>query len=227
MSTRLISGRFPRRLYKAFGEESHARAFVDQGIIRLSSLDYYQSIEDTARADRTEGEARLRVKGNVRRIVVGNGPTREEVTPGYVQYTGNLLNAVYILCSSKPPKDDRSKLPTKFGKFVVQIDDPKALALDMAKAIVAEDKLGVPPIVRFCKVTYDKNTKLEREPDPRARRRLTYTQKPARFSDEYEYRFAVLEIPGTLDPPLGSHYTVRFGHPLGYATLLPPLVAKP
>ena len=95
--------------------------------MRFRVLDYYAQLEDKIRADRSEGVSQLQVPGEVHHILVNKGKVVGVRTEkGRVEYTGEFINTIYIYCFSYPPDGDPAKLPSKFGKYVVQATIPNA-----------------------------------------------------------------------------------------------------
>lgn len=216
-------GDFPPFLVRAFNEEKWARAFADEGRMRFSLLEYFTEVEDDARADGTEGEARLQIPHLVQSLRIGNESGSIEVveTPGHIQWSSNHINPIYICCFSYPPGGDLTLLPGKFGQYRVRVDDPQQLAQDITDWLTHEGDLRGTPVVECRAVTYNKGEKAADILDHQERVRLTYTQKPPSFIEEHEYRFAVIATPRSgRDAPL--HHEVVLGKRLPYATLLPP-----
>src|SRR5437867_1375803 len=83
-----IPARIPKFLYRAMEMESHARAFVEKGIIRLNSLDYYRTAEG-AKGDPDEGSAEY-----------------QEPLPGrpdeFVPFRNEIFNSIFLLFMSDP-----------------------------------------------------------------------------------------------------------------------------
>jgi hypothetical protein len=220
-----VFGDFPPFLVRAYSEEHWARAFVEEGRFRLSLLQYFAQIEDSARGDQTEGQAHLQIPQNVQTVHFDGDANITRITeaPGYVNLQGAFMNPVYICCFSYPPDGDLTKLPEHFGEHRVLIEDPLRFAQDVTDWLTEEGVLRGTPVVECCRVVYNKGEKGTDTPDHLARVRLTYAQKPPRFANECEYRFVVVATP-TFEKEPEWHHEVNLGHRLPYVRYLSPAV---
>ncbi len=96
----------PDVLYRGFEVLEHARAFVDEGIIRFGRLDLYCNLEDPHRRDPGEEIARLRMPMPDSQDVADVIPT---------ECKGR--NWTYLLCASAA---DQGYVASKFGRYVVR-----------------------------------------------------------------------------------------------------------
>lgn len=216
-------GEFPPRLYRAFAEKQWAEAFVNEGRLRFRPVQYFAHLEDSVRADNSEGKAHLLVPGDVTKVHLDLNGNIVRVTsePGYINYSGEFVNPVFICCFSYPPDDDLALLPRKFGDFVVRIADPRQLARDVTERMTADGILRGTSVVECYPVSYNKGEKASEEPDNFTRTRLMFCQKSRTFSSEYEWRLASIDSRGIGNRQLTSElYDVVIGHKLPYATLL-------
>jgi hypothetical protein len=216
-------GEFPARLFRVFDEEKWARAFVEQGVLRLRPVQYFAALEDAVRADPSEGHAHLQIPGDVTSVHfsrVGQA-VRTTSEPGFLNFSAEFVNPVFVCCFSRPPNDDVTLLPWKFGNFAVRIDDPLLLATDLTEALTRDGVLRATPVVECHRVMYNKGERLDREPDHFTRTRLSFTQKPRRFGDEYEWRLASIDgrVKGTRDL-MAEFYDVAMRKRLPYAKLI-------
>jgi hypothetical protein len=217
------AGEFPPRLFRVFNEERWARAFIEEGRLLFRPVQYFAALEDALRADPSEGTGHLQVAGDVTSVhfdTAGN-VTRTTSVPGYVNLSIEFVNLVFVCCFSRPPDDDVRQLPWKFGNFAVRIDDPLQLARDITRQLTTDGILRATPVVECYRVAYNKGDQVETEPDHFARTRLSFTQKPNSFADEYEWRFASIDsrVAGERDL-VTEVYDVVIGHALPYASLV-------
>jgi hypothetical protein len=158
-------GEFPDVLYRSFDSLEYARQFVS-GFIRFGAVRVYRKIEDKDRRDETEGIGKFQYNGK----------------QGEVEFTSN---EVYILCCYK---DIRSALISEHGKFIVEISNPLYLAEELTKSLRALRSKhfgGIEGVM----VDYTKGDPVTEKPSSYQISRLTYTQKPQRFSHENEFRY--------------------------------------
>jgi hypothetical protein len=215
-------GDFPPKLFRCFAEEKHARAFVDVGYLRFRPVTYFASLEDAIRADSSEGKAHLQVPGDVTTVRFddkGNvvGVTEE---PGYINFQSEFINPVFVYCFSYPPGGDITLLPAKFGRFVVQVDEPLQLARDLTVRMTEDGVLRRTPVVECHRVVYNKGEKSQQVEDHFQRTRLNFMQKPSSFADEYEYRLASVDCRGVGNrETTQGFYDVIVGRALPYASM--------
>ena len=218
-------GPFPPTLFRVFSEIEWAEAFINSGGLRFRPVQYFADLGDAVRADTTEGYAHLQIPGNVQSAHVDTDGNIVRVTsaPGLINYQGEFINRVYISCFSAPPNNDLRLLPSKFGRFVVQVADPEQLAWDFTNAMTRDGLLRDTPVVECHEVVYNKGEPASDEPDHFKRTRLNFTQKPRSFSDEYEWRFAAVDN-RLFDREnwivADDYYDVLIGKRLSYVTLI-------
>lgn len=206
-------------LYRAFDKLEYAKAFVERGVVRFGLVTYYCEIEDTLRADRSEGSGSIIAAGTVTRVAMTrNGTvTRHWDEPGPVHHSVTFANGVYVLSLSRPPDGDLSILREKFGKYIVQIDEPRLLGQDLTDALYngVADTAGVIECVR---VLYNKGSNIDTPLDQDTRLRLAYGQKPIEFAPEHEYRLVL--ISQRPDSEAERHLEVNLSRPLTYARIV-------
>jgi len=188
-------GDFPPYLRRFMNELTYARDFVERGRIRLALVQSYVAIEDRARRDGSEGQAKIQILALVPMVTVDRHRmtcVNAGTAPGILNYGGTFLNLVYVCCFSFPPAADEPLLAQRFGHYVVRIHDPKRLAQEITRALQAERKLGPSPVVRCCRVAYTKGEIAAAVPTAEERAELAYRQKPPAFASDHEYRFVVI-----------------------------------
>lgn len=187
-------GDYPPKLYRAFRCEQHALDFLEEGVVWLGELRYYREIEDSNRQDKSEGQGELRIVQN------GN----------ILNLEGEYVSPVYICCCSYPPNGNETILPTRFGRFIVRINDSRQFGQDLTDTLKT--------VVECVKVSYTKGQSVPSIPSTEDRLRLYYAQKDTRFRDDYEYRL-VLTKGLTLKKP-DKFIEVRLNRRLRYADLI-------
>lgn len=121
-------------------------------------------------------------------------------TPGYVQTHTELLNPSFILSCSLPGVE-LNYLRSQFGGWLVKIAEPKQLARDLSTYLeTLPDRFTG---VEGCSVHYNKGSRVGERLSNIASTRLSYSQKPATFSRENEFRFVVIAM-GHRDAPMPS-----------------------
>lgn len=180
----------PLCLYRAFDREEFARAFIDSGCFRMMHIRHYAVTEDKTRSDSEEG------------MWSWAGP---DGSGG--RYCSSY--AAYICCLSGPDIDLRHL--SKFGRYLVRINDPVQFANDI------DGYIKLPVKIECVRVNYRNIAVLERRPSTEDAYRSTYTEKPVRFSRECELRVAV--VSSTIGKEyLGYHIDLK--RELTYAELL-------
>jgi hypothetical protein len=197
----------PDVLYRGFGALEHARAFIDEGVIRLGRLDNYCNLEDARRRDQDEGKAQLRTP-----VIAENWEGR---------------NLIYVLCCSAA---DPAYVASEFGPHVVRINNPKALVADI-RAHVSSDPVVRNPRVYETWVSYDRGAVVPRPPGIDEWLSLTYSQKSDFFAPNREYRIVIMSqfSPKYLlaDPMAPSNIFLRLNRRLSYCDLLQGLIRWP
>jgi hypothetical protein len=156
----------PAYLYRAFSEEKYACEFMEEGKFRARHIMSYVKTENPNIADENEGRA-------LWETATGGGGAAISPFP------------VYILCLAGP-EVDLSHLRNRYGKYIVQINDPKRFVEDLAGSS------ALPASIHCVKVKYTDKHKLEQQPERDEKIRLTYSQKELRFARDCEYRIAVI-----------------------------------
>jgi hypothetical protein len=185
----------PPVLYRVFDEEKWALAFIERGLIRLKTVFYFAGLEDKIRVDPGEGTALFQLRGKVIKVGMNLDGEIKNINsePGLIHNTVILTDPIYIYCFSYPPNGDVSLLPRKFGNFVVRIEYPKLLIQDIKEFIGYKQIDLASPLIEYLPVVYNKYSLFCQEPDTLTLFQLPYTQKSASFSDEYEYRLAIIK----------------------------------
>jgi hypothetical protein len=203
----------PDVLYRGFEVLDHARAFVDEGIIRFGRLDLYCNLEDPRRRDPGEGIARLRMPM----------PDSQDVAD-FIPTECNGRNWTYALCTSAA---DQGYVASKFGRYVVRINNPGERIADI------RDHLSSNPIVPNPSVdprwvTYNRGDAATRSLDADELLTLSYSQKSASFVDDQEYRIVILSLLSyqhrERDPMAASNIFLRLNRRLSCCDVLQGLI---
>jgi len=197
--------------------------FVEQGIIRFGLLNYYKNIEDAQRQDSTEGHGSLHVLGIVKTIDISRVTgdvvdVRKE--PGHIHLHAHRGNPIYILSCIFPPDNDISCITSKFGDYIVRINDPKRLGQEITNKRRENSENRTP--IECVKVLYNKGHQINEELDRNTRSKLAFSQKPSNFKDEYEFRLVAIND-GIIDEEgemTEEFMRIELGRPITYAELL-------
>jgi len=189
---RKVCGEFPEFCYRAFDCNTDAEAFVNEGKFRLRCIHSCRAIEDESRRDPDEGKGHTREPGIVTVALVS--PDRSEPTiwtkvEGYQEYHIESGNSILLFCTCLPnivPDHMR-----RFGNHIVRINEPRRLAEDICDFFAI---IGQRVLVRGCYVVYNKGERLDRQLTRDERADLAYTQKPARFAADCEFRLVVIKF---------------------------------
>lgn len=202
----------PAVLFRGFEHLEHARAFVDEGVMRLGKLEWYRDHEDKRRRDPHEGIAELRTP---------DPDSQDIISTRWYRY-----NLVYVLCCSAA---DPAYVASKFGRYLVRINSPGALIADIREHVSSEPIVPNPSVdPRW--VSYDRGAIAPRPLDPDDGLTLSYSQKTASFVDEQEYRIVIVsrfsyERPRA-DPMPPVHIFLRLNRRLSYCDALPPSLIR-
>jgi hypothetical protein len=194
----------PLRLVKAYSSAIYALAFAREGKLRLTRLDLFRSFPDIRR-DSAEGESQLLIPGQVPAVTVSlqTGQITDSGTqPGHFNYKSSFTNPTYVFCTSDA-RISPAYLATRFGAHVVEITDPVLFShalLEALTSFVFPDEREL-LFLDGSPVRYDKGSVGAHPASHSERLRLDFTQKPAIFAEEREYRFAAaLSCPGANAP---------------------------
>ncbi len=178
-------------VFRAFKERAYAEAFVEHGRFRMGNLRIYTEIEDENRKDSSEGQGHFQRYGMVTSVDFSRDSveTTTLTQPGYVHSHIELLNPKFIFSCSLPSVDI-DLLRQRFGPWVVKIKQPRQFADDIC-AFVETLPYGFSGGVKGCVVQYNKGEKSLHQLTV-ASVPLSYSQKPAIFSTENEFRFVVI-----------------------------------
>ncbi|MEZ0123549.1 MAG: hypothetical protein AB9Q23_05970 [Candidatus Reddybacter sp.] len=158
-------GEYPETLFRAFDKLEYAQQFLN-GYLRFGTVLGYTEIEDEGRRDVTEGVGHIVHKGLGTKVMF-------------------CSNVFYALCCHRTLE---AALEVGHGKFIVEIFDPLHLAEDITRVLrssPAKHFGGVEGVA----VEYDKGNEFEHELSSYEKSRLTYSQKPASYKPEHEFRF--------------------------------------
>jgi len=198
---------------RAYSVAQHAEALLARGQLRLRRIEYYRTIEDQKRKDSAEGEAHLRVPGDVTTVRMDrtSGEIVGQTTaPGHFNWQMSFQNPTYALCLSHPTVDV-SELTARFGTHIIEVVQPEPFLRRFHLSVQA---LRIPnrtvDFVDCFPVRYDKGLVGAAPDDPSEMMRLSYGQKTTDFAVEQEYRCVVVlsgpsaEAPDYLDLGLGD-----------------------
>lgn len=215
-------GEFPDGpLFKAFSKMEYAEAFIKEGCFRMGSLNNYRSIEDGERRDAFEGHGHIRVPGQVVRAHFKvDDPDYFDTTegPGHRDVHTEIGNPIYIFSTSLPQVDLRY-LKSKFGQFIVQIDAPKQLAIDITEHLKRRPEKYAGGIEGSF-VSYNRGEVVDRELDSVERTYLSYSQKSIDFSDEHEFRFVAINMDRPSEREIHDYLEIDLGGPVPYARII-------
>lgn len=181
-----IFGAIPFPLYRAFSKLEYAEDFC-RGNVRFQTLEYYKGTEDKTRVDMVEGIAEAQVPGEAI-VIEQNGVA---VVVGGIEkvVASTFNNSHFIYCMSLPVNGKPSEELKKFGKYVVKVKEPIVFLNRIAEAIKADEKLAEnPPSFEASRVVYNKGEMQLSKPKRSKINRLRWTQKPASYKAELEYR---------------------------------------
>ena len=199
--------------------------FVEQGTIRVGVLQTYKSIECAARRDATEGEGLYKLKGPV---VSGRFSTNPKIPAkwfledGVQQHHTETTNSIFLLCCANILADI-NLLKRRFGKYVVKIVSPVALAIEIDHALNGYDGRSGLFLVEGKDVEYNKDGLIVDGRTPDLLTDLSYVQKPEEFSEEKEFRFCIIASPSESRGVGQTHLEIDLGSGrMSYAEMLKP-----
>lgn len=207
----------PKPLYKVFNKRIYAEKFINDGELRFSTLGCFKTIEDRARVDSSEGFGEALRDGQAFDLDTARNSVR--FIPGVERlHVEGGNEESFIFCMSAPNSGRLQAVPRKFGKYVVRIRNPEQLLRDVEEAMRRDVDLEQNrPQLEHAPVRYDKgeyiNSLTKQDEDE-----LGWTQKPAIFKEEYEYRLRFLVIPALLGYP--KCYPINVGKKLAYCELI-------
>ena len=106
-------------LFRYFSEERFARAFIQKGVIRFGSLEYYRSIADGGiRGDLKDGSLHYAPSDGIEITMLADG--RKLTGSSFTTTAQNM----FVYCLSNEFSVERSN---DFGAFCVEISDPEAI----------------------------------------------------------------------------------------------------
>lgn len=137
--------------------------------------------------------------------------------PGYIQTHAELLNPKFVLCCALPGTN-LDYLRTQFGPWLVKIHDPRRLARDISAHLqTLPNRFGG---VEGCRVHCNKGGKILAGLSNIAKTRLSYSQKPAAFKRDQEFRFVVIAMETPRRWFNANHLPFDLGRALNYVALL-------
>ena len=215
-------GFFPSdHIYKAFSKMEYALDFVDRGRFRFGALATYKNIEDANRRDNSEGVGSFRTPGNVTSVHFDKNDldsTYATEAPGYVNVHTELGNPVYVFSTSLSTVSIQF-LAEKFGRYIVQIDNPKELADQITHHLKTRTEKFAGGI-EGVSVSYNAGEVIEESLNNFERTTLSYSQKPVSFSSECEFRFVSINIDSPENRMNSDYMNIDLGGPVKYARLL-------
>lgn len=185
----------------------------------MGNLRVYSSLEDAERRDPSEGEGHFQRFGTVTSVdfVPRSDETFVSQAPGYVHTHTELLNPKFLLSCSLPGVD-LEYLRSRFGSWVVRIDDPQRLAQEVSNHLggLHDCFTGV----EGCVVHYNKGGKLHADLSNIASTRFSYSQKPEAYRAEREFRFVVIATGKPSSWFDDDYLTVDLRRALDYVTVI-------
>jgi hypothetical protein len=187
-----ICGEFPESCYRAFKCEEHAEQFIYSGRFRMGCLLSYREIEDKPRRDPTEGRGHTKEPGTVPVGWVSPNPAEKTIwasEQGYQEHHSELGNAKFCL-STCLPVVDLPHMSSSFGRYIVEIKDPKQLGEDINDYFFSD---GQRFLIEGCRVVYNKGQELDRKLKDYEGVDMSYKQKPFEFHPDCEFRIVAIQ----------------------------------
>lgn len=227
-----VCGEFPEFCYKAFECSEHAKQFIDNGNFRLNCLGYCRNMEGKSRRDPTEGYGHTKEPGIVTVALVSPNPTEKTIwtkETGHQEHHVEIGNPVFCFCTCLPDVE-LAHMSKTFGKYIVEINNPKRLAEDINEYFISKGKRF---LIEGCKAVYNKGQTMDRELTDNERFDLPYKQKPEKFCPDCEFRIVAIKfgepckeeckyLSGQFEPiePDCKFIEVTLGKPLKYLSLV-------
>lgn len=212
-------GRYPRFAYRAFPSKTYAEEFARGGKFRMGNIRMYSSSQDAQRRDPSAGEGHFQRFGTVTSVdfVPRSDETFVSQAPGYVHTHTELLNPKFLLSCSLPGVD-LEYLRSRFGAWVVRIDDPRRLAQEVSNHLggLRDRFTGV----EGCVVHYNKGGKVRADLSNIASTRLSFSQKPEAYRPEREFRFVVIAMGKPRSWFDDDYLTIDLGRALDYVAVI-------
>lgn len=185
-------GEYPEVVYRTFDEKEYAEEFVNFGKFRLGHLRTYKDTEDLSRKDVTEGVADFHVSDNVTSVSLDEDANVESINtkPGLIRTRSELGNPVYLLCTSMSGVE-MEHISNEFGKYIVKINNPRKLAEDITSFLETMPHKFAGGIEGQT-IKYNKGHIFAKDMGNIERTRLSYSQKPEKFSKDNEFRFIAI-----------------------------------
>lgn len=190
MGCSTIKGNQEPYLFKTFKEKNQANDFINKGAFRLGHICTYKKIEDASRKDEEEGKSHYKKRSDSATLNVlehADGSSDCNYTHGEQNCYDETPQSIYLFCCSAPTVNPN--LLDKFGKYTVRINQPQNLIRDLNNFFQQNKEIKIVGKAHLVEVRYDKGTTL---PDPDDPIKLIYSQKPAKFKEEREWRFVIM-----------------------------------
>ncbi len=211
-------GQYPKAVYRSFTKPEYLEDFLEHGRFRIGHIDSFRSIEDSARRDQSEGEARYRRPGIVTKVHFSrcSDETFETNEPGDIETSAQIGNPTYLFCTSRT-SIDLNLMRSKFGDFVALISEPRRLALDLCHYFqTSEYKLAGG--IEGCCVQYTKDTVIQTKLSSIQRAQLSYSQKPEEHKKEKEFRYVAILFSKPQDGEFPTYLEIDLNKKLTYAS---------
>jgi hypothetical protein len=194
----------PPFLYRAYKNAQQAKQVIESGKVRLGFMIGYRRIEDRRRKDKEEGVSDWYV----------------ENVPGHRGHViGQHINPLYLLCTSGPDVG-LAYLRSKYGKWIVKINNPSRLLEDLNNYRPKPYRMKVIGKCKLEQVSYTKGEILKNiDPNTFEATRLVYTQKHIHNLSDQEYRYIVQTEPVVGTNPSAFLY-YNFGRPIEYIEIV-------
>jgi hypothetical protein len=182
----------------------------------MGSLRSYRKIEDSARRDTTEGEASYRYPGEVTRVhfVRNSDETYETQEQGVRDVAAEVGNPKYLFCTSLPTID-LDLMKSRFGDSIVEIAAPIDLAKDLC-SYFEHSPFRLVGGIEGCRVHYTKGDTFPKPLGSVEQAQLSYSQKPAFYAREHEFRYVAMLFWSHHAPASPAHVDVNLNKRLSY-----------
>ena len=185
-----VCGFYPERIIRCFDREEYALEFCNHGRFRMGANTFYKGIESESRKDKDEGRGDYRYFGRRTTSLVSRDPsipTEWIEEDGEVEASVENGSPVYLFCCTV--SDDMNYTTQKFGKFPVEISDPRQLAHFIDEYIQSQSERF---LIDGQMVQYTRGELLAPGIDQTKACDLSYTQKGSTFREDQEFRYCAI-----------------------------------
>ena len=161
-------GSYPLKLYRVFNNIKHVKQFLN-GQIRFSNINTYTTTEDLKRQDINEGTGLF---------------THDDCS----YHSSFASNSVFVYCCHRTL---RAAENSYFGKYIVEINYPKELAIKITEWFSNQSSKYYGGI-EGVNIEYTTGNNKIIKPSSFERTSLIYSQKPIFYAKEEEFRFVII-----------------------------------